>query len=103
MTELRHHNGKVTSDKKMIFISHQRNKGGKKDFSIHFYVIFETTSKFQLFFISLVFGKLGVDGVTGQQRESDVKYESDLMVILKGLRCRWRFWQPFLTEFPSNN
>ena len=91
MTELRDHIGKVTSDKKMIFVSHQRNKGGKRDYCIHFYVIFETASKFQLFFIRLVFGKLGVDGVTGSQRESDVKYESDLMIILKSLSCRWRF------------
>ena len=37
------HNGKVTTlDKKMIFISHQRNKAGNKDCCGHFSGIFET-------------------------------------------------------------
>ena len=36
------HNGKVTLDKKMIFISYQRNKAGNKNYCGHFSGIFET-------------------------------------------------------------
>ena len=50
-------------------------------------MIFETTSKFPIVFLRLVFGKVGVDRVTGPRREIDVRYESDLKVILKDLEC----------------
>ena len=85
MTDLLGHDRKVTSDEKMTFISDQRNKGGKRDYFNHFPVIFETTSKFPIVFLRLAFRKLRVDGVTGQRWEIDLRYESDLKVILKGL------------------
>ena len=48
----------------MIFTSHQRNKGDNRNYSSHFSVIFEITSKFLIDFLRLVFGRVGVDGVT---------------------------------------
>ena len=72
----------------MIFISFQRNKEGNRDYYSHFSVIFETTSKFPIVFLRLIFGKAGVDGVTEPRRETDVRYESDLMIILKDLGCK---------------
>ena len=81
MTESPGHDGKVTSDKKMIFNSHQRNKGGNKDYCNHFSLIFETASKFPIAFLRLVFEKAGVDGVARLRREIDVRYESHLNII----------------------
>ena len=78
------HDVKVTSDKKMIFNSYQRNKGGNEDYCSHFSLIFETASKFPIAFLRLVFGKAGVDGVTRPRREIDVRYESE--DNFKGLR-----------------
>ena len=52
----------------MIFISHQRNKGGNKDYCSHFSAISET-AKFPIVFLRLVFGKVRVDGFTGTQLE----------------------------------
>ena len=66
------HNTKVT-DKKMVSISHQRNKGGNRDYWSHFSLIFETTSKFPIVFLRLVFGKVRVDRVTGPWQENDVR------------------------------
>ena len=51
-------------DKKTIFISDQRYKGGNRDYCSHFSVIFETTSKFRNDFLRLVFGKVEVRRVT---------------------------------------
>ena len=53
LTELADRNGKVTSDKKMIFISYQRNKEGNRDYCSHFSMIFETTSKFPIVFFKI--------------------------------------------------
>ena len=97
------HDGKVSSDKKMISISHQGYKGGNRDYCSHFSVTFETTRKFVNVFVRLLLGKVGVDGFTGPQQKSDIRYECDLNVLLKGLGCKKRFLRPFLTEFPSNN
>ena len=72
------HDGKVTSDKKTIFISHQRYKGGKRDYCSHFSMTFEITGKFLIAFVRLILGKVGVDIFTGPRRESDVEYEFDL-------------------------
>ena len=58
------HDGKVAADKKMIFISHQRHKGGNRDYCSHFSVIFETTTKFPIVFGRLILGKVGVEGFT---------------------------------------
>ena len=67
----------------MIFISHQRDKGGNRDYYNHFSVNFETTGKFLIVFVRLVLGKAGVDGVTEPWREIDVRYELNFVVILK--------------------
>ena len=81
------HDGKVTSDKikKMTFISHQRCKGRNRDYCSHFSVMFKTTAKFLIAFVRLILGKAGADGVTGRQREIDIRYEFDFKVVLKGL------------------
>ena len=39
-------------------------------------------------FCEIDIGKKGVDGVTVPRREIDIRYESDLKVILKGLWCQ---------------
>ena len=49
---------------------------------------FETTGKFLIVFVRLILGKVGVDGFTGPRRESDIRYEFDLKVVLKGLGCK---------------
>ena len=74
------HDGKVTSDKKMISISHQGYKGGNRDYCSHFPVTFKTTGKSVIVFVRLILGKVGVDGFTGPLRESDIRYEFDLKV-----------------------
>ena len=48
-------------------------------------MIFQTIGKFAIVFVRLIFGNVWVDAVTGQQLESDVRYELHLQVILKGL------------------
>ena len=76
------------SDKKVIFMSHQVYKGGNRDYCSHFSVTFETTGKFLIVFVRLILGKVEVDGFTGPRRESDIRYECDLKVVLKGLGCK---------------
>ena len=76
----------MPSDKKMIFTFHQKNKGGNRDYCRHFSVIPETTSKF--FFLRLLLENAGADGVTAPRREIDIRYESDLNVVLKCLGCK---------------
>ena len=48
---------------------------------------FETTGKFVIVFLRLILGKVGVDVFTGPRRESDIRYECELKVVLKGLWC----------------
>ena len=84
MTDLPGHDGKVTSDKKMIFIFHQRHKDGNRGYCSHFSVTFERAGKFLIVFVRLILRKKGVDGVTGQKLEIDIRYEFDLKMILKG-------------------
>ena len=91
------------SDKKMIFISHQKYKGGNRDYCSHFSVTYETTSKFLIVFVRLILRKVVVDGFSRPRQEIDIRYGFDLKVILKDLGCKWRFLQPFLIEFSSNN
>ena len=43
---------------------------------------------FQLFFVRLILGKSGIDGVTGPRREIDIRYEFGLKLVLKGLECK---------------
>ena len=48
---------------------------------------FETVT-FLIIFIKFILGKVEVDGFTGPQQESDIRYEFDLKVMLKGLGCK---------------
>ena len=73
MTDFSGHNGKVTSDKTMISISHKGYKGGNRDYCSHFSVTFETTGKFLIVFVRLILGNVRLDGFTGPRQESDVR------------------------------
>ena len=66
-------------------------------------VTFETTYTFPTVFLRLILGKVGVDRFTGPRWESDIRYEFNLKVVLKGLGCKKRLFRLFLTEFSSNN
>ena len=66
-------------------------------------MIFQIIGKFPFVFVRLIFGKVWVDAVTGQRQKTDVRYELDLQVNLKGLGCKQRLLQPLLIEFPNNN
>ena len=83
--EFTSHVGKVTLDREMIFIFHQRHKDGNRIYCNHFSVIFEITGKFLIAFVKLILGKKGVDGVTGPRRKNDIRYEFNLKVSLKDL------------------
>ena len=58
LTDLSGHVRKVTSDEKMIFVSHQRHKRRIRDYFDHFSVIFEILSKFLIVFVRLILGKV---------------------------------------------
>ena len=62
--------------------------GGDRDCYRHILVTFETTGKFVTVFVKLILGKVGVDGFTGARRESDIRCECDLKVVLKDLGCK---------------
>ena len=64
LTGLPGHNVKVTSDEKMISGSHQRGKSGSRGYWSHFTVTFERKGKVSTFFVRLILGKKGADGVT---------------------------------------
>ena len=88
MTELPSHDRKATSDGTMIFISDQRNKGENLDYCSHH---FQTTSIFLIVFVMLILRltiDIEIDGFNRPQRESDIRYEFDLKVVLKGLECK---------------
>ena len=70
----------------MIFISHQRYKGGNRDYCSNFSVIFETTSKFPIVFARLILGKVGVDRFTWPRRKSDGRKKSLFLSLIKGIR-----------------
>ena len=46
---------------------------------------FKTTVEFVILFVRLILVKLRVDGFTEPRRESDIRYECDLKVVLKSL------------------
>ena len=75
LTDLPSHDGKLTSDRKMICNPYQSYKIENSDYCNHFSVIFETTSKFVIVFIRLLLERVGVDGFTGQQQKIDVSSE----------------------------
>ena len=62
--------------------------GGNRDYYSHFLVTFERTGKFVIVLLRLILGKLGADGFTGPRGESDIRYECDLKLVLKGLGCK---------------
>ena len=62
------HDGKVTSDQKIICNSYQRYEVRNREYCIHFSVIFEATIKFLIVFERLILGKVGIDGFTGPRR-----------------------------------
>ena len=64
---------------------------------------FETTGKFLIVFVRLILGIVGFDVFTQLPRESDIRYEFELKILLKGLESQQRFFDPFLTERLSNN
>ena len=65
--------GKVTSDKKIIYISYEDYRSGNRDYCSHFLVTFETTGKFLIVFVRLILGKVGDDGFTRAQRKVDIR------------------------------
>ena len=62
--------------------------GGNRDYYSHFLVTFKTTGKFVIVLVRLILGKLGADGFTGSRRESDIRYECNLKIVLIGLGCK---------------
>ena len=62
--------------------------GGNRDYYTHFLVTFETTGKFVIVLVRLILVKLGADGFTGPRRESDIRYECNFKIALKGLGCK---------------
>ena len=79
---------KVTSDKKIIFMSHQRYMDGNRGYCGYYSLTFETTGKFLIDFVKWILGKVSVEGVTRLRRDIDIRYEFDLKVILKSLGCK---------------
>ena len=74
LMDLPDHDGKVMSDKK-IFLS--LLKGVRVEieiFTAFFSVIFETTSKYQIVILRLVFGKVGVDKVSRSRQQVNIRY-----------------------------
>ena len=54
-------------------------------------MIFRTTSIFLIVFVMLILRltiDIEIDGFNRPQRESDIRYEFDLKVVLKGLECK---------------
>ena len=62
--------------------------GVNRDYDSHSLVIFETTGKFVKQLVRLILEKLGAGGFTRRQRESDIRYECNLKIVLKGLGCK---------------
>ena len=83
LTDLLGQNWKVTSDEKMIFIFHQRNKGGNRDYCSHISVTFETTGKFLIVFVRLILGKKGLMELWGHDGKltSDMGLSVEMMII----------------------
>ena len=45
-------------------------------------------SKFAIACVRMILGKVRVEGLTGQQRETNVRYEFGFKKILKNLGCK---------------
>ena len=72
----------------MISISQQGSICGNKDYCSHFTMTFEKTGRSLIIFVRLILGKVGVDRFIGPRWESDIRYEFNLKVVLKGLGCK---------------
>ena len=72
----------------MISKLYQKSTGEYRDYCCDFSVIFETTNKFSIAFVTVILGKKGVDRVTAPRRGNDVRYEFDLKLILKRFRVQ---------------
>ena len=86
LTDFPGHDGKVTSDQKMIYI-----KGIKLEIEAIAAIVsvaFKTTSKCLTVFVKLVLGKVEVDWFTRPRREIDIRHEFGLKIILKDLSCK---------------
>ena len=94
LMDLPGHDGKVTSDNKMISNSYQRYTSVNRNSCCHFSVIFETTSKFLIVLVRLLLGKVWVDGLTGLRQEIDFRYGFGSNIILRNLGCKQRLWCP---------
>ena len=68
-----------------------------------FFSDIKTAGKLLIVFVRLTFGKKVVGGFTGWRQKSDTRYEFDLKLVLKSLKCKQRFLHSFLIEFSSNN
>ena len=51
-------------------------------------IVLKTTGKLLIIFERLILVKEGVDGFTRRRQESDTRYEFDLKLVLKSLRCK---------------
>ena len=49
---------------------------------------FKATVEFVIVFVRLILVKLGADGFTGPRRESDIRYECNFKIALKGRSFR---------------
>ena len=85
LTDLPGQDRKLTSDKKIIFTSHERYVGGNRDYCSNFSVTFETIGNFLIDFVRQILGKNAIDGVNGPRLEIDARYGFDLKIILKDL------------------
>ena len=83
--DLPNHDGKVTSDKKLIYIFHQRYKGQNRNYCSNFSVTFKTTSTLLIVFVTLILGKRRIDGFPGRRQKSDTRYEFELKLVFKCL------------------
>ena len=63
------------------FELHWKNLGGKWKLLQSFSAIFPMTSKFAIFFVRLILGKVEVDGFTEPRRKIDIRHEFGFNVI----------------------
>ena len=49
----------------------------------------------------MILRKVGIEGFTRPGQQIDVRYEFGFNILLKGLGCKQRLFQPLLTEFPT--
>ena len=77
LTNLPGRNGRVTSDKGMVLDSHQGHKDENRDYCSYFSVIFKTTKKILIVFVSWYWEKRGLTELPGHNG----KLTSDMNLI----------------------